>query len=61
MYEMEKWNHNNLPIIIIFFNRGSIKWRFTPHLHPQGRFIFSPFLFLKVLGKRLHTKGNQYF
>ena len=49
MYEIKKWNHNNLPIIILFFlfDGGSISWWFAPHPTPWRHLSLPPLSFLK--------------
>ena len=49
MYEIKKWNHNNLPIIILFFlfDGGSISWWFAPYPTPWRHLSLPPFSFSK--------------
>lgn len=48
MYEIKKWNHNNLPIFFFFlFDGGSISWWFAPHPTPWRHLSLPPFSFLK--------------
>ena len=63
MYEIKKWNHNNLPIIILFFFLMVAPLAddlpLTPH--HEGIYHFPLSLSRGFLEKQLFTKGNQYF